>query len=127
MSIQYCNDRFPPECVEPCKYGGYINPAIAWADQSMALVIDHFMLLCTSYGLATLAMGGFDKKKVSEVLNIPNTYVPELVLAVGYAAPEAHHYISKRYSPDLLVYEDEFDKKYEGIPVPNIKLENKST
>lgn len=80
------------------------------------------MLLCTANGLATLPMGGYDEAKVSEVLKVPKTYVPELIVAVGYAAEGAHHYISKRYEPEHIIYKNEFGKDYKGIPIPDIKL-----
>lgn len=80
------------------------------------------MLLCTANGLATLPMGGYDEAKVSEVIEVPKTYVPQLIIAVGYAAEGAHHYISKRFAPEHLIYEDKFGKEFKDIPVPDIKL-----
>lgn len=46
-------------------------------------------------GLNTRAMGGFDREKAKEVLNIPDDYEPLIVVALGYAGkkedlPESH-------------------------------------
>lgn len=40
-------------------------------------------------GLITHGMGGFDREKAREVLNIPDEYDIEAIIAVGYHDPEA--------------------------------------
>lgn len=45
------------------------------------------MLKATSLGLMTHQMGGFDAKKISELFDINNNFVPMAVMAVGYALP----------------------------------------
>ena len=41
-------------------------------------------LQATNKGLITHPMGGFDKEKAREVLNIPENYTPHIVIAIGY-------------------------------------------
>ena len=52
----------------------------------MQNVAQTFMLACTSFGLATCPMEGFDAWKVKEVCKIPSYYKIPLIVSVGYAA-----------------------------------------
>lgn len=47
------------------------------------------MLAAESYGLASCCLGAFSAAKLAEVLQLPETIKPELVIALGYPAHES--------------------------------------
>lgn len=71
-------------------------------------------MLCSSYGLATIAMEGYITDKVKAVLKIPEGYEPSIVIAVGYATEDARMFETVRYKPEEVVFEGTF-----GNPIKN--------
>jgi hypothetical protein len=51
-------------------------------------------------------MGGYDREKLIEALNIPSRYLPTLMLTLGVASVQAHP--TERLSLDELVIENSF-------------------
>lgn len=49
----------------------------------LGLVVMNLMLVVKNRGYDSCAIGGFNKNKVNEVLNLPDNYLPAMVLAVG--------------------------------------------
>ena len=68
------------------------------------------MLACTSVGLSTSPMEGFDERRICSALKIPTErYKVPLVISVGYAKVEPVVIrTKKRYSLDDICYEDQF-------------------
>ena len=44
----------------------------------------YLSLQATREGLITHAIGGFDKQKATEVLDIPDSFEPRIIIAIGY-------------------------------------------
>ncbi len=61
---------------------------IALFDAGLAAM--NIMLVARSYGYATGPMGGFDHKKVKEMFQLPEHYVPTLMLTIGKAVTPGH-------------------------------------
>ena len=63
----------------------------------VALAIQNIMLLAHELGLGSCPIGGFDEAKVLEILNIPKSFHPILIVPIGYPAekPSAPPRISK--------------------------------
>lgn len=88
-----------------------LDAGAAWMSFALQLARD---------GWATHAMAGFSKEMVREVLNIPDNYSIELMIAVGKAAdksllPEplrAREAPSHRLALDTLVHEGEFKRAW---------------
>lgn len=60
------------------------------AIRNSSYVAMQLMLAAKAYGYDTCPMGGFDKAKLVEALNIPSRYVPSVMLTLGKAASPAH-------------------------------------
>ena len=59
-----------------------------WLTKQVTLSAMVFMLAATAAGLATCPMEGFDETRVRRILGIPRSFVPVLVIAVGYASDQ---------------------------------------
>jgi nitroreductase len=98
---------------ERAKFLTFINAAnVEWCEKApvLAVVISHtktangndnashafdagaswgyLALECANQGLIAHAMGGFDKAKASETLQVPDDYALHAVIAIGYRGPK---------------------------------------
>lgn len=64
------------------------------------------MLAAKAKGYDTCPMGGYDRDKLIEALNIPSRYLPTLMLTLGKASVQA--YPTSRFGLDQLVIENSF-------------------
>jgi nitroreductase len=64
------------------------------------------MLAAKAKGYDTCPMGGFDKQALIKELNIPDRYIPVMMITIGKAAAPAH--ASSRFSLEKLVTEESF-------------------
>ncbi|WP_226679823.1 nitroreductase family protein [Sutcliffiella horikoshii] len=73
-------------------HGAYTNDQFARDEAVMngALASMQLMLAAKEKGYDTVPMGGFDKVAFREQFNIPDRYVPVMLISVGKAAAEAH-------------------------------------
>ncbi|WP_078379968.1 nitroreductase family protein [Sutcliffiella halmapala] len=60
------------------------------AVSNSSLAAMQLMLAAKAKGYDTVAMGGFDKEKFIKEFNIPERYVPTMLISVGKAAEKAH-------------------------------------
>jgi nitroreductase len=58
--------------------------ALGYAFHDVGLATAHLLTQATALGLATHAMGGFDRAAAREVLALPEGHEPVAVIAVGY-------------------------------------------
>ncbi|MGV3489258.1 MAG: nitroreductase family protein [Tuberibacillus sp.] len=83
----------------------------------------HFALQAAAKGLMTHPMGGYDKNKARDVLNIPEDYELQAVVAIGYQGdPEAlpddfkdREKPSDRKPLSAMVFEGQFNKNIKDI------------
>ncbi|MEI3611576.1 nitroreductase family protein [Pseudogracilibacillus sp. SO30301A] len=76
----------------------------------------YLTLEATRQGLITHGMGGFDRKKAKEVLQVPEEYEVQAIFALGYYDPnvELPEHLEKREKPsdrnpiDTFVFQGEF-------------------
>ncbi|MEK4028082.1 nitroreductase family protein [Pseudobacillus sp. FSL P4-0506] len=54
------------------------------------LVSMQLMLIAKANGYDTVTMGGFDKQKFAERFDVPERYIPIVLIAIGKAAAPAH-------------------------------------
>lgn len=59
------------------------------ANKNAGLASMQLMLAAKAKGYDTVPMGGFDKEKLVEALNIPSRYIPVMMIALGEAASPA--------------------------------------
>ena len=74
------------------------------------------LLASESMGIGTCCIASFTQKKISELLNLPETMVPELVIALGYPAHEA---TTVPFEGSVKYYQDETGKFY--VPKRNLE------
>ena len=84
-----------------------------WSTKNTVFAAQTFMLACTSSGLSTAPMEGFDERRVCFALNIPTErYKVPLVISVGYAKVEPVVIRNKkRYPLEDICFEDQFGQK----------------
>lgn len=78
------------------------------ADIDAAIAADHITLAATSIGLATCWVCNFDRKKLSEVLNLPDHIEPVVILPLGYPDDSAdieRHASKRKAIGDIVVFE----------------------
>jgi nitroreductase len=77
-----------------------------YADIDIAIAADHMTLAATSIGLSTCWICNFDKKKLVEVLDLPENIEPVVILPLGYPgdSTDLERHISKRKSINEIVY-----------------------
>lgn len=71
------------------------------------LVAMQFMLAAKARGYDTVPMGGFSPEKLMEEFNIPEQYVPVMLIAIGKAAGEGHP--KTRFSVDEVTSWNKFE------------------
>ncbi|MFC4811064.1 nitroreductase family protein [Paenibacillus sp. GCM10023250] len=59
------------------------------ANKNAGLAAMQLMLAAKAKGYDTVPMGGFDKEKLVEALNIPSRYIPVMMIPIGEAAAPA--------------------------------------
>lgn len=84
------------------------NPQVARdeAIRNSSYAAMQLMLAAKAKGYDTCPMGGYDKEKLIETLNIPPRYLPTLMLTLGKASVQA--YPTDRLGLDQLVIENSF-------------------
>ncbi|WLR52832.1 nitroreductase family protein [Bacillus tianshenii] len=72
--------------------GAYENKQFARDEAFLnaSLAASQLMLAAKAKGYDTVPMGGFDRKKFVEAFNVPERYVPVMLLPIGKAAQQAH-------------------------------------
>lgn len=73
-----------------------------WAQRQIYIALSNAMNGCKFLGFESCPMEGFIPAKYSEVLNLPETLVPSVVLPVGYPADKPRPKI--RYSRDEMFF-----------------------
>lgn len=58
------------------------------SERESFLPVENLLLTATSLGYASCPMGGFEKEKFKEILNLPENYEPIVIVPVGYKADE---------------------------------------
>lgn len=58
----------------------------AWGMKNASFAAMQFMLAATACGLRTHPMEGFDERRLSAILSIPEDYVVPVVISVGHSA-----------------------------------------
>lgn len=76
-----------------------------WAHIQSSLAAQTLMLSLTAHGFDTCAMGGIDKKRIGELLELPRAAEVSMVIAAGRGSPEG------LYGPRLRLPEDRLIKK----------------
>lgn len=76
------------------------------AIRNASFAVMQLMLAAKAYDLDTCPMGGFDPIALRQELNIPDRYIPVLMLTLGYAAKPAHP--TSRFDLKDLVIKDKF-------------------
>lgn len=99
--VVVCND--PSDVVK-----SFPDDGERFASHAAAASAMNFMLAAQELGLSTCWVGAFDSFALSRDLNIPNSVIPEIVIAVGYAFESPK---SSRLSPELLVHFDSWGTK----------------
>lgn len=88
--------------------GAYQMPQVARdeAIRNASLAAMQLMLAARGKGYDTVAMGGFDKDAVVKELNIPDRYIPVMMLALGEAASPGR--ATGRFGLEQIVIKESF-------------------
>lgn len=116
----YISTVFPESKCLTKKNDGSIPASLGYSEKNVGLYLGTIINLCTAYGLGTLVMEGINSIEISKLLKIPDGYKVSCVCAIGYPAEDAHQYITKRYNPDQVIFENEFGKPMPNVPHSNL-------
>ena len=61
-----------------------------FGDIDASIITTHMMFEAEELGLGTTWIGAFDPKKVMEIYNVPQNFVPVAILPIGYPSDDAH-------------------------------------
>lgn len=80
-----------------------------YASQTIAAVAENMMLMAHSLGIGSCWVGAFYERIVQRVLNMPDEWVPEVIISFGYSKfpPEE----AKRDPLDLKVYFEKWENR----------------
>lgn len=87
-------------------YASSESLAVHEAIRNASFAAMQLMLAAKAYDLDTCPMGGYDAIALRQELNIPERYIPVLMLTLGYAAKPAHP--TSRFDLKDLVINDKF-------------------
>lgn len=87
----------------------------AYTNHDIGAAAQNIMLQAEEYDIGTCWIGSLNRENVREILNIPNEYEVDTIIAVGYKDEESEYYDS-----DETVKYDKINGKYR---VPKRKLE----
>lgn len=73
-----------------------------WLSKQVSLCAMNFMLAARAAGLGTVPMEGFDERRVRQVLGIPRSQIPMLVVPVGH--PSEQDYKRSRLPVDQFIH-----------------------
>ncbi|HVZ49676.1 MAG TPA: nitroreductase family protein [Gemmatimonadaceae bacterium] len=74
-----------------------------WTARSALFAAQTFLLAASAYGLDTCPMEGFNAARMARALRLPRDHTIPLVIAVGYAAPDARREPRWRKPAELAV------------------------
>ena len=61
-----------------------IEPVQSWCYKNTGLIAQTFVYAAESHNLATCIMEGYDSRRVSDILNVPDRYSIPMIVATGY-------------------------------------------
>mmetsp|Transcript_20354 Transcript_20354/g.24413 ORF Transcript_20354/g.24413 Transcript_20354/m.24413 type:complete len:376 (-) Transcript_20354:367-1494(-) len=94
-----------------------VSSTETWSIKQSMIPASVFMLACTSHGLATCPMEGFDARRLRSAINLPHRYSPAVAFAVGYPAGDEQRGKSPRFPPEDLFFDNQFGVPLTGVPV----------
>ena len=93
-----------------------IEPIQSWGYKNASLMAQTYCLAAESHGLATCMMEGFDSRRLSEILRIPDRYAIPLVIATGYDYEDRDDAEkSPRLDLSEVVFGETFGQPLEGL------------
>ena len=72
------------DALSPVKPMPSVEPVEAWSYKNAGLAAMQYTLACTSHGLATCMMEGYDARRAKEILRVPDRYGVPVMVATGY-------------------------------------------
>jgi hypothetical protein len=82
-----------------------------WSYFNTALAVEALILSAASFGLRANPIEGFDGRRISGSLNIPDRYAVPLVVLLGYPSPDASLKLNQervRFALSTMCFEDSF-------------------
>jgi nitroreductase len=95
-----------------------LSSAETWATKQTMLVAMTYMLCCSSRGLATAPMEGFNAAAIRKQLNIPSRYAIPVIISTGlpYKAHDDTNVTIRRYPKEEVIYGDTFGEQLQLQP-----------
>jgi hypothetical protein len=73
-----------------------------YCHHNAAAMTENVLIAAANHGLCTCWVGAFNEEKISQILSIPENYIPEVVITVGY--PDEEPPAPVKQSLDALVF-----------------------
>eukprot|EP01080_Neovahlkampfia_damariscottae_P002545 gene2545-3507_t len=113
-----------PSCVQLVKHfytkiASYYEPTMtapkSFNEHSMKqlmIAVQTFMLACSSFGIDSHAMEGFDERRVKELVSLPSHYTIPVIVSIGYSADdESMKFTSTRLPTERVFSKNQFGGK----------------
>ncbi|MDP4126614.1 MAG: nitroreductase family protein [Bacillota bacterium] len=85
------------------------NAGVQLALQNSSYAAMQLMLAAKAEGIDSCPMTGYDSKAIRELLEIPDRYIPTLLVTLGYASQPAHG--SGRFPVNQILFYDKFGSR----------------
>jgi nitroreductase len=90
-------------------YDNVPNAAIQLAVQNPSFAAMQLMLAAKAEGIDSCPITGYDAQAIRDILEIPERYIPTLLVTLGYASEPAHG--SARFPVEQILIYDKFNTK----------------
>jgi len=110
----------PPEGERPVAYIIVLvdkNISTAGYEYDSGMAIENMILAALEYGIGSCCIGSVDREKLRKILNIPENFIIDLVVALGYPNEEP---VAEDMTNSIRYWKDSFGK----LHVPKRKLKN---
>lgn len=106
--------RLATHLLSPLQASPGIPAVEAWSEKNTTFAAQNYMLAATSLGISTCPMEGFDARRVTSLLEIPEErYSVPYIIATGYPALQGGAQRKKvRFPMEDVVFKDKFGCKY---------------
>ena len=84
--------------------------------QNCAVAATYMMLKAVDLGLGTCWVGAFNEGKVSDILRLDKSFVPQIILTLGYPEKSELNKQQKRHDLDKLVFFEKYKNKISKPP-----------
>jgi nitroreductase len=74
------------------------------------------LLACSSHGIDSHPMEGFDERRLKQIINLPDNYTIPVIVSIGYSDDDKK---SQRIPPERVYSKNDFNSKMKDLQTFN--------